>query len=52
VQRRGKALRDLVFRTALGRAADLAGAGARASWVEATRAAVFEGNAREVYGLD
>jgi hypothetical protein len=33
-------------------AAELAGAGARDSWIEQTRAAMFEGNAREVYGLD
>lgn len=32
-------------------AAELTDAGARDSWVEQTRAAVFEGNAREVYGL-
>jgi predicted TIM-barrel fold metal-dependent hydrolase len=32
-------------------AAELAGAGARESWIEKTRTAMFEGNAREVYGL-
>jgi predicted TIM-barrel fold metal-dependent hydrolase len=33
-------------------AGGLADAGARPAWIEETRTAVFEGNAREVYGLD
>ena len=41
-----------VLADAWARAADvLVDAGARAGWVEQTRAALFEGNAREVYSL-